>query len=627
MKIKNTVGSAIFLAGVFAFLFAAAAPAKENELIIKSPDGKIRVAVRAGEHLSYSVTFYGQPVLGKSDLGITVDGQDLGLNAVFAGKPETRTIDETYPTRGVHTVAMNHCHAAVIALTSGSTQWQLEVRVFNDGVACQYRVPGSGSRRINGESTEWTVPVGSILWHQDENNSSYESKFYPDIVGQLPKDLKLMAPATLKFPGDAGYGMMTEANLISYSDMALQAAGESSFKALFHYDPDGWEHTGEIVSPWRVTILAQDLNTLVNSDILKNLCPPPSPELAKAAWIKPGRSIWHWLTGGAPKLEEQNSWIDGTKAMGYEYYLVDDGWRNWNGGGDNAWNAMRDVVNYATSQNVKIWVWVHSKYVFTSEDRMTYFKRARELGIVGLKIDFPQPANTVWVQWYDDTLRDAAAVGLMIDIHGAVKPTGRERTWPNEMTREAVSGREQGKNPSVHDTTLPFVRYVQGPADYTPTLLIAKRLDGSSFAHELAMPIVFTSPFLCMGDNPKHYLESDATDVLKALPSVWDETIVLPESKIGHLAAYARRHGDEWFVGAINGIMPRRETVSLKFLGKGTYKLVELADSPDRNDAFVRSERVVTSRDSVTMPLRKDGGYVAWLVPVQDINIENLFKR
>ncbi|HWD92611.1 MAG TPA: glycoside hydrolase family 97 catalytic domain-containing protein [Verrucomicrobiae bacterium] len=615
MKIKNTVVPAIFLAGVFSFLVAGSLVAKENELTIKSPDGKIAVAVSAGEHLSYTVNFHGRPVLGKAELGIIVDSKDLGGDVTLEGKPERSVIDERYPTRGVHDVAVNHCNVAVINLTSGSTQWQLEARVFNDGVAFRYRVPGSGTRHINGESTEWTVPVGSMLWHQDENNPSYESKFYPDIVGQLPKGLKLMAPATLKFPGDAGYGMMTEANLISYSDMALQASGESSFKALFHYDSDGWDHEGEIISPWRVTILARDLNTLVNSDIIKNLCPPPAPELANADWIKPGRSIWHWLTGGPPKLEEQNSWIDGTKQMGYEYYLVDDGWRRWNGGGDNAWNAMRDVVDYAKSQGVKIWVWVNSQYVFKPEDRMAYFKRAKEMGIVGLKIDFPHPPNTVWVQWYDDTLRDAASAGLMIDIHGAVKPTGRERTWPNEVNREAVSGREQGKNPSVHDTTLPFVRYVQGPADYTPTLLIPKRLDGSSFAHELAMPIVFTAPFLCMGDSPEHYLKSDAADVLKALPSVWDETLVLPESKIGEIAAYARQHGDQWFVGVINGTMPRRETVSLNFLGKGSYKLVELADSADRNDAFVRSERTVTRKDSLLMPLRKDGGYVAWLVP------------
>ena len=204
-----------------------------------------------------------------------------------------------------------------------------------------------------------------------------------------------------------------------------------------------------------------------------------------------------------------------------------------------------------------------------------------------------------------------------MDFHGAVKPTGRERTWPNELTREAIAGREQGKNPSVHDTTLPFVRYVQGHADYTPTLLIPKRLSGSSFAHELAMPIVFTSPYLCMGDNPSNYLNSEASDVLKALPPIWDETIVLPQSQIGQLAAFARRSGDQWFVGIINGNRVARETISLSFLGKGDFQLVELADSPDRNDAFVRAERKVTHKDKLVIPLRKDGGYVAWLRPVK----------
>lgn len=604
-------------AGVLAVFMAGTAQAKDGELTIKSPGGKIEACVRAGEHLSYTVNFHGKSVLGKSELGISVDGTDLGEHSAFSGKPETSTINEHYATRGVHTEAVNHCNIAIIPITSGDTKWQLEIRVFNDGVGYRYRVPGSGTRRINGESTEWNVPVGSILWHQDENNPSYESRYYPDIVGQLPKGLKLMAPATLKFPGGLGYGMMTEANLVSYSDMALQASGESSFKALFHYDTDGWNQEGEIVSPWRVTILAEDLNTLVNSDLIKNLCPAASPELENASWIKPGRSIWHWLTGGAPKLEEQKSWVDGTKQMGYEYYLVDDGWRTWNGGDDNAWNALADIVSYAKTQNVAIWAWVNSKYVFTPEDRAAYFKRAKDIGIVGLKIDFPHPANSVWVKWYDDTLRDAAATGLMIDIHGAVKPTGRERLWRNEMTREAVSGREQGKNPSVHDTTLPFVRYVQGPADYTPTLLIAKRLDGSTFAHELAMPIVFTSPYLCMGDNPQHYLESDAADVLKALPSVWDETRVLPGSEIGQVATFARRSKDSWFVGAINNTMPRREMISLSFLGTGNYKLVQLADDSDRNDVFARSERTVTRKDSLVMPLRKDGGFVAWLVPIE----------
>src|SRR5882724_9626959 len=175
---KNTV-TPLMLASAFALLLVAATQAKDSEFTIKSPDGKIVASISPGEHLSYTVDFHGKSVLGKSELGISVDGVDLGEHAALSGKPETSTINERYATRGVHTEAVNHCNVAIIPLTSGGTKWQLEVRVFNDGVGYRYRVPGSGTRRINGESSEWNVPVGSVLWHQDENNPSYESRYYP----------------------------------------------------------------------------------------------------------------------------------------------------------------------------------------------------------------------------------------------------------------------------------------------------------------------------------------------------------------------------------------------------------------------------------------------------------------
>ncbi|HYG23898.1 MAG TPA: glycoside hydrolase family 97 catalytic domain-containing protein [Verrucomicrobiae bacterium] len=605
--------------GVLALALMVPLFAHAEAFRLKSPDGKVHVQVQTGSRLKYAVEFHGSTVVQPSALGVTVDGDDLGAQVSPAGKPEADEVRERYVTRGVHTNALNHYRWLTIPLAGGSgkTRWQLELRAYNDGVAYRYQVPGEGKRHIDGEASEWRIPEGTMFWHQSADNRSYEARYVPDIVGQSSSRHRLMAPATLKFAGNTGYGMMTEANLVRYSDMALHASGTNSFKAVLHDDPNGWDHTGEIVSPWRVTLLARDLNALVNSDLIRNLCPPPAPELAHAEWIKPGRSIWHWLTGGGPKLAEQKTWINGTRDMGYEYYLVDDGWRDWNGGGDNAWKALQELTVYAKSQNVGIWAWVHSKYVFKPEERVEYFKRAKDLGIAGLKIDFMEPANHVWVQWYEDVLRDAAKFQLMIDFHGCVKPTGRERTWPNEMTREGISGREQGKNPSPHDTTLPFLRYVQGHADYTPTLLNPRRLDGSSFAHELAMAIAYTSPYLCLGDNPTNYLNSAAVDVLKALPPVWDETIVLPGSEIGQIASLARRQGAQWFIGVINAQMPRREVVALDFLGAGQFKLIELADDSDRADAFVRTERVVTRKDKLTLPLRRDGGYVAWLVPMR----------
>lgn len=584
---------------------------------MKSPDGRIVATIADGDRLSYCVKVRGATVVESSALGITVDNCDLGQGAVVSGKPEFGAVKEHYAVSGVHTSALNHYRSVTLPLRNGPAAWRLEVRVYDDGVAYRYRVPGTGKRRINGEHSEWRLPVGTKFWHQSADNRSYEARYVLDLVGQTPASDRSMAPLTLKFPGQLGYGLVTEANLVDYSDMALHANGTNSFQAAFHDDPKGWEQAGEIVSPWRVTMLTPDLDRLVNSDLVKNLCPAPAPELAGVGWIKPGRAIWAWLSCYCgPKLEEQKWWIDRTREMGYEYYLIDDGWRDWNGGGDNAWSAMADLVAYAKSQHVAVWAWVDSKYVNRPDEREAYFKRARGMGIVGLKVDFPKPANATWVQWYEDALRDAAKHELMLDFHGAVKPTGRERTWPNEMTREAIAGREQGKSPALHDLTLPFLRFVQGPADYTPALFMGDRLKGSSYAHELAMAVVFTSPFLCLGDNPTNYLNSAAVDVLKALPAVWDETRVLPGSEIGELAMFARRRGSQWFVGVLNDQTPRRQPMSLSFLGAGSFKLVELADDSNRNDAFVRSERNVTSKDTLTLPLRKDGGYVAWLVPV-----------
>ena len=154
-----------------------------------------------------------------------------------------------------------------------------------------------------------------------------------------------------------------------------------------------------------------------------------------------------------------------------------------------------------------------------------------------------------WVNWYDETLRDAAARKLMIDFHGANKPIGRERTWPNEITRESIRGHEyhilryRRTLPPQHDCILPFTRFVIGPGDYTPTVFNPKELRGYTWARELAQAIVFTSPFLCYADHPQNYLNNPAVDVMKAIPSTWDETMVLPGSEIGKCAAFARRKG------------------------------------------------------------------------------------
>jgi len=318
---------------------------------------------------------------------------------------------------------------------------------------------------------------------------------------------------------------------------------------------------------------------------------------------------------GAPELEDQHLWVDWTKSLGFEYYLVDEGWSEW----PEAWTALKSVTDYAKTQGVKIWIWAHAREVADAQVRRDYFRRAVQAGVVGVKIDFPEPANHWWSTWYRDAARDAASDRLLVDFHGAVKPTGMERTWPNELTREAVRGHEyhmtryQRILEPQHDTILPFTRYVAGHGDYTPTVFEAKELQGNSWAHELAQAIVFTSPFLCFGGNPSDYINNPARDVLTAVPPTWDETLVLPGSEPGKIAAVARRHGGQWFIGVLNGADPATLNISMKFLGKGRWRATRLGDTREKPDAWDRHEEWVTSDSSFDASLAGRGGLVVWL--------------
>jgi alpha-glucosidase len=279
------------------------------------------------------------------------------------------------------------------------------------------------------------------------------------------------------------------------------------------------------------------------------------------------------------------------------------------------------VVTYAASKGVKVWLWVHSNEVTDGNARRAYFARASGLGIAGVKIDFPPACSRSVSTWYWDTARDAAAHRLLLDFHGAAKPTGMERTWPNVLTREAVRGHEYHMTrygrvqEPAHDTILPFTRSVAGVADYTPTVFAPAELRGYTWAHELAQAIGFVSPFLCFGGHPRDYLANPAADVLKAIPAVWDESIALPGAEPGRLAAVARRAGRSWFVAILNGESAATVNLPLGFLGSGTWQSIRLGDVTGKTDAWDRQEGAVSASDTLAVTLSSRGGFVAWFRP------------
>jgi alpha-glucosidase len=591
-------------------------------VVVVSPNGKIAIEVQpdASGQLVWSVQRQGKPLLAPAPLGLTVDGKDLG-KSVTLGTPRTSEILEKYSTFGNHSEAVNQCHEAIIPVQcADGAKYELDVRAFDDGAAVRSRVPlDNNAHNIAGEATSWALPANSPVWYA-RYDGSYENPCLSGTLESLPVRTNLAPPMTFKV-GDNLYVALTEANNDSFPDMGLEREG-AFLKAVFPASIRGWNQQGPITSPWRVAIIAEGLTALVNSDIVTNLCPPPPADLANAYWIKPGRALWQWWSVGAPKLDDQHQWIDAAKKLGFEYYLIDDGWRTWRSPGKDQWQCLKDVIDYGKSQGVASLVWVNSSEMRTDTTRRAYLEKVAALGAAGIKIDFISADTAAITRWYEGAMKDTAELHLLCNFHGAVKPTGRSRTWPHAMTREAVRGLEyhmtryRRVQVAEHDETILFTRFLAGPADYTPTTFDPRELVGYTWGHMLAQAVDMTSPLLHFGGKYQDFIGNPAEDLLRHLPSTWDETIVLPGTEIGKVAGFARRHGQEWYIGILNGKDAATLPVDLSFLGAGQWQADIFTDDPDNAAAFKRETKPVTTADKLTATLSPRGGATFWITKV-----------
>ena len=359
-------------------------------------------------------------------------------------------------------------------------------------------------------------------------------------------------------------------------------------------------------------LAAGDLDGLVNADLVANLAPPPDPALfpdgLNAPWIRPGRSVWRFLDGGEISLDGQRRFVDLAQQLGFEYTLLEGFWQRWSG------EELREFVRYARARNVGVWVWLHSKDLRNRWVRRAVFAELRREGVAGVKIDFFDHEARPVMDLYLDMLRDTAEHQLMVNFHGSNKPAGESRTWPHELTREGVYGMENRRAPSwaAHNATLPFTRYLAGHGDYTPVVFGERRKD-TSWAHQIATAAAFTSPLLVYGSNPEALVGHPARELISSIPATWDETRVLPQSAIGHLAAFVRRRGEAWFVVAINGPEAQTIGVPLAFLGPGAYRLVSAADDEANPAAVVSGDTRVNRSATIQVRLRAAGGYLGRL--------------
>ncbi len=612
-----------------ASLLLAAAPVAAAEAItVSSPNGAVQIAISAaGGTLNYEVRFRKRPVIDTSPMGIVIDGANLGQGAVLRNADRYRR-DETYPWYGVHSTAHDRANGARIAArhVTSETVYALDVRAYDDGVAFRFIVPGpAGKHRVPDEATTFRIPAGSTVWFHDFEGH-YEGVHAKHAIEKVQAGAWAAPPLTFRLP-DGAYGSITEGALFRYSGLGLQADGERGFAGrLGHAQPASYPFRlrykeevdrlkepaaidGEITTPWRIVMVGADLNALVNCDIVHAVAPPPDPKYfpngIKTAWIKPGRAVWKYLDGGQNTFEEMRNFSGLAAELGFEYNVIEGFWQKWTP------EELKELVDYSRQRGVGLILWKHSKDLRDPASRRTFFEMCRNAGVAGAKIDFFDHEHKDVVELYEACLRDAAEFHQVVDFHGANKPTGESRTWPNELTREGIRGMEARKiERAGHDATLPFTRMLAGHADYTP-MVFSERRNDTTWAHQIATALSFTSPLLVYGGHPKSILENPAVDVIKSIPSVWDETRVLLGSEIGEVSALARRRGDTWFVAVMNGGTGRTFEAPLSFLGAGKYDSVLVRDSAD-SAAAVQVEKAAKARgDSVRVALRGGGGFVA----------------
>jgi alpha-glucosidase len=602
-----------------------------GDIHIASPDGRLQYFVTSeNNQLFFTIRFNDKPVIEKSPLHMTVNDNDITLN-VTAGKVKRYTIDETFPWYGLHSQASDRCNALIINYINRKTKinYNLEIRVFNDAAAFRFVVPGKEeSLRWPDESTVFTLPPQSTVWFHNLY-MHYEGVHVKKLVDTIPEGQWAAPPLTFKLPDGAGYASITEADLLNYAGMALQSDGKNGFTVrLGHDHPPSYPYVlrytkedvarvskiaevkGTISTPWRVVLAGKDLNSLVNSDAIASLCPPPDktlyPEGINTDWIKPGRAVWRYLDGGGDQtLKNMKEFSREASELGFEYNILEGFWSRWTD------DSVKALVDYSKNLGVGIIVWKHSKDLRDQQTRKEFFQHLSYLSISGIKIDFFDHEAKEVTDLYESIAREAAEKKLLLIFHGANKPTGISRTYPNILIYEGVKGMEASKllDRATHETTIPFTRMLAGPADYS-VCHFGTRRQNTTWVHQVATAAIFAAPVITYAATPAHILENPCMEMIKSIPSVWDETIVLPPSEIGELAIYVQRKGTTWFLSVINGLLPKKLKIPLSFLGEGSYKTLMLNDNPDNAADAVIKNGASGQNDVAEINLGTGGGYM-----------------
>ena len=641
-----------------------------DALSVTSPDGNLVVSFALksnpqpylpGMRAYYRITYRGVAVLTDSPLGLDFDGASpLDHDFEIIDTDQHSHADAWTNPFGAQRNIPDHYNQLRVSLhekQSPGRRVDLIFRAYNEGAAFRYflpQQPGLEKFTLLAEYTGFYFAreASAFALNLGRFNTSNEGEFGPTKLNLIKPSSIINLPLLVEIPGGPWVGLL-EADLTDYAGMYVGGVPGIENALVSRLSPSRDRMDQAVVgstpktSPWRVLLINDRPGGLIESNyLILNLSAPSV--LADTSWIAPGKAAWDWWSGSFARnvtfkpgmnTATMEHYVDFAAGHHLEYMLVDAGWypeKDYTNPGDILSYVpevnVPEIIAHAKQKGVKVLLWVYWGAMDKQMDEA--LDLYAKWGAAGIKVDFMDHDDQPMVNFYERLVRKAAEHHLVVDLHGAYKPTGLRRTYPNLLTREGVMGMEYSKwsdrvTPE-HDVTLPFTRMLAGPMDYTPGCFnnatreqfkprnLEPMCQGTR-AHQLAMYAVFESPLVMLSDYPEDYDHNPGMEFLDKVPTVWDETKVL-NGEPARYVTIARRHGDTWYLGAMTNWDARDLDVPLSFLGAGEYEAQIFADGADADKvatSLTISRRKVKAREKLTLHLAPGGGAAVIFSPAR----------
>lgn len=632
---------------------------------VKSPDGNIKVTVVTDKQLNWCVDFKGERILNPSKIAMSIDGipEQLGTEAKVIKSNIIKVDKEQIAIVPTKQRKIRDLYNQLTIKYKGD--YSIIFRVYNNGTAYRFETHlKSSDIYVNNETVEQNWENGSTLYWPREKNQEFithcEAIFDKKEMTELDTTMKGYLPIYLTTAKGTKVVIM-ESDLTDYPNMFLTGNHNNTLSGEFppvvlkselktgadrdermiekaHYIA---KTTGNRVFPWRLLMINKDDKGVLENNLVYQLASPSASK--ETDWIRPGKISWDWWSTlnvygvdfkAGVNTETYKYFIDFAAKYGIEYVLLDEGWSA------GTWNIkepvhgldIHELVEYGKAKNVGLVLW--TLWNPLDKDLEGILDLYKKWGIKGIKVDFMQRSDQYMVNFYERVGRAAMERKLLVDFHGAFKPSGLQKKYPNVMTFEGVLGMEHDKdsrdiNP-VHDLILPFTRMAAGPMDYTPGAVgnataadfyinFVHPISLGTRAHQVALYVVYESPLQMMADSPSsYYKEPEYTSFISRIPTIWDDTKTI-SAKIGEQLLVARRKDRIWYIAGLTDWNRRTLDLKLDFLDSGEYK-VEIFKDGINADVYASDYKIekltVTKNDNMKVTMAKGGGWTAILTPI-----------